>query len=157
MNKRIVLKSVLAVVMVGFILSVSSCQKDEKKIIGVWKYEKIELKEFSCSNPFVEAMVKMSFQMNAGVLVKEMGLETVEFTKDGKVISKNETVKYKIDGDKLTITGSENISGTFDISFPDKKQMYWNMNMLELYGEYAAELIKDGVTKFVVQITFAKQ
>ena len=156
MSKRIVLKSVLAVAMLGFVLVFSSCKKEEKQIIGKWKYENIELKEFACADPFMEAIIKMGFQTSASKIAKEMGLESIEFTKDGKVISKNETAKYKVNGNKLTVTDSENISGTFDISF-EKKTMYWNINMMEVAGENAAEFIGMGVTKCTMRITLAKQ
>jgi len=156
MSKRIVLKSSIAVVLLGFVLVFSSCKKEEKQIIGKWKCEKVELKEFSCTDPEMEMMLRMIFQMGASEMAKEMGLETIEFTKDGKMISKSETAKYKVNGNKLTITDSENVSGTIDISF-EKKTMYWDMDLLKLAGEDAVDLLESGVTKCVLRVTFAKQ
>jgi len=154
MSKRIVLKSVIAVVMVGFVLSFSSCKKEEKLIVGKWKYEKIEIKELACTDPETEMMMRLGFQFGASMVAEELGLGTIEFTKDGKAVSKNGTANYKVNGDKLTISDPENMpSGTIYLSFPKKKTMCWDMDMVEL-GEFDAE---DGVTKFVLRITFAKQ
>ena len=128
MSKKIVLKSVFAVVMVGFILSVSSCQKDEKKIIGVWEYESVALKDFSCSDPALSTYVRSIVLQS---LANGVGVE-VEFTKEGKAITINGGIRvvetYKVNGSKLTLV-SDDYSETYDISFPEKKKMQWEMNM----------------------------
>ena len=130
MSKRIILKSVLAIVVAGFILSVSSCQKDEKKIIGVWKYESVELKEFLCSDPLFGMVIKSTIQQTIGSLMAT-GTE-IEFTKDGKMITRTlfggSTSTYKASDSKLTIT-SDGVSETYELSFPDKKTMCWDMDM----------------------------
>ena len=156
MSKRIISKSVLAIIMIGFVLSVSSCKKEERLIIGEWKYEKIELKEFACSDPLMDAVFRIGFQMGAGEIIKEFGLESIEFTKDGKFISKKETAKYKVNGNRLTITESNYIPGSFDISF-EKKIMYLDINAMELAAEDAADLIESGVTKLTMRVTLNKQ
>ena len=130
MSKRIVLKSVLAVVVVGFILSMSSCQKDEKKIIGVWLYNKIEVKEFVCSNPLLTAILKPLVQQYLG----GSGVSgEVEFTKNGNVIlhagTYTENATYKVSDSKLTITYNNGSSETYTISFPDKQTMCWDIDM----------------------------
>ena len=153
MSKRVILKSVLAVVVAGFILSVSSCQKDEKKIIGVWKYKNVELKEFACSDPLATMVLKPYIQQILGGLMA-FGVE-VEFTKDGKMISRNmqggSTDTYKASDSKLTIT-SDGISETYDLSFPDKKTMCWDMKM----GKEALEEMSESLMYFFeeeIQVT----
>ena len=164
MNKRVVLKSVLAVVVAGFILSVSSCQKDEKKIIGTWKYKDMEIKELLCTEIFTEMMIRMTFQMGKGYIAEEMGLGVVEFTKDGKAITrsgnKTDISTYKAADNKLTITNSYGISITVDFSIPKKKEMYWDMDIINLFKDMLEEEEDDETTeiiKFVVKITFEKQ
>ena len=137
MSKRIVLKSVLAIVMAGFILS--SCQKDEKKIVGKWLLEKVEVKDFACSDPLVTAMLKPIVQQ----IVSSSGTE-FEFTKEGKAIFSNDgkaqVSSYKVNDKKLTITNSDNSIEAYDLSFSDKKTMHWeidmNKSMLEDLSEY---------------------
>ena len=157
MSKRIVLKSVIAVVMVGFILSFSSCKKEEKLIVGKWKYEKIEIKELACTDPETEMMLRLSFQFGASMIAEELGLKTMEFTKDGKVITNQETASYKVNGNKLTITNSDYLSGNFDISFEKKTTMYVEMDLMKFEEFDAEENEEDGITKCILLITFAKQ
>jgi len=164
MSRKIVLKSVLVVVVLGFVLTLSSCQKDEKKIIGKWKAEKVEIKELSCSDPLLAAFIRAIFTMASPDDVSEFG-GTIEFTKDGKAISYSangtETATYKVSGNKLTII-ADGESTSFDYSFPAKKTMLWLVNVLEqddLLGALTEEY--DGldipVTKLVIGITFSKQ
>jgi len=164
MSKRIVLKSVLAVVVAGFILSVSSCQKDEKKIIGTWKYQSVEVKEFACSDPLMTMILKPYLQQNLGGLMAS-GVE-VEFNKDGRVISRNAqgggTATYKASDSKLTIT-TDGVSETYDLSFPDKKTMCWDMKMdkemLDSISEALTYFFEEEVqvTKCSVKMTLVKQ
>ena len=162
MRKKIVLNSFLAIVMVGFVLSFSSCQKDEKKIIGTWKYEKAELKEFSCSDPFKEATLRSMLQQPTG----SVSGNEVEFTKDGKAIFRstegNEEAAYEVKNNKLTIT-SEGLAETYDLSFPDKKTMQWDMNanaeMLAELSELFSTLFEGDIeiTKYSMRLTLKKQ
>jgi hypothetical protein len=140
-KKRIVFKSVLAMVMVGFILSFSSCGKDEKKIIGVWEYESMSLKEFACSNPFYSTMLKSAYsQTLAGSVAGE-----VEFTKDGKVVAVGGGMRmagvYKVNDSKLTLI-ADGMSITYELSFPEKKKMHWELN----YGPAELEELSDEAT-----------
>jgi len=174
MSKRIVLKSVLAVVMVGFVLCVSSCEKDnppkkedpkkeepkEHAIVGKWKYEKIELKELVCSNPLMEDIVRGVLQQPD--IINAFAADFTgdfEFTKDGSVIRKttagNDTGSYTINNNKLTMTSSS-ISGTFDFSITNGT-MYLDINAFDFAGEYAAQLAGMGITKIILTITFTKQ
>ena len=126
MSKKIVLKSVLAVVVVGFILSMSSCQKEEKKIIGVWKYEKMEVTDFACSDPVVTAMAKPIVQQYIGFGAALMSGIEIEFTKEGTVITRslygNGVATYKVNGSTLTITDNGSVTSS-EISFPNKKTL----------------------------------
>jgi hypothetical protein len=153
MNRKIVLRSIIAVVLLGVVLVFSSCKKEEKQIIGKWKFDKVEIKELSCTEPIMETVAKMVLPAIVNGIVTEIGLEAVEFTKDGKAITKKETAKYKVNGNKLTITNSDYISGTSDISF-DKKTMYWDMNVLDFVGE--VDVTDIGITKCIMRITYTK-
>jgi len=153
MSRKIVLKSILAIAMVGFVLVSVSCKKEEKQIIGKWKFDKVEIKELACTDPITETVAKMVLPAIANGIVTETGLEAVEFTKDGKAITKKETAKYKVNGNKLTITNSDYISGTSDISF-DKKTMYWDMNVLDFVGE--VDVTDIGIIKCIMRITYTK-
>jgi len=162
MDRKIVLKSVLFIAVVGFVLVFSSCQKDEKKIIGKWKYEKIEIKELSCSDVFTEAFIRtMWAMMSPADIADELG-GTIEFTKKGKVIADGEeSATYKVTDSKLTITPDVGESMTCDYSFPDKKTMCLFIDLVELNGG-ALTMSLGGeaeatVTKFVIGMTFTKQ
>jgi len=141
MSKRIVLKSVLALVMVGFVLSFASCQKDEKKIVGTWLLEKVEVVDFACSNPLQTALLKPIIQQ----AFSGSGSE-IEFTKEGKMISSygsdKEVSSYKVNDKKLTITNSY-ASEVYDLSFPDKKTMHWERNMSKDDLEDLSEELED--------------
>ena len=186
MSKKIVLKSVIAIAMLGFVLVFSSCKKEKDEeskkeepkkeepkkeevheIVGVWEYEKVELKELTCSNPSLESLIKIALQQPE---VVESFIEEFkgiyEFTKDGKIIAGDDIGNYEIQGNKLIITESS-ISGTFDFSIAGKK-MYWNTALdaqsleylsaflSELLGEYSPTPIDVQITKFGFQITFIK-
>jgi len=162
MNRKIVFKSTLFVAMLGFVLLFSSC-KEEKKIIGKWKVEKMELKELSCSDPLAEALIKWVFAMASSPADTSDFGGVIEFTKDGKEISYtesgNETSTYKMSGSKLTVTDKDGKTTKCDCSFPDKKTMLWIVNVLEqdgIFGDLSDEY-KGKITKFVVGMTFAKQ
>ena len=154
MSKRNVMKSVIAMVMVGFILSLSSCQKDEKKIVGVWKHEKGELKEFACTDPILEAQLRAIFQAE---VLDNSG--TVEFTEDGKAIFLNEGRKevgtYTIKDGVLTIIAIENMHGDFTCSFPNKTTMQWDADFLA--GASASQFLAMGITKCTIRVTLKKQ
>ena len=141
MSKRIVVKSVIAVVMAGFVLSLSSCKKDEKKIIGTWKYDKVEVKEITCSNPLLNSMLKSFAPQALGAYLSSVDGE-IEFTKDGKAMyrSTGNTATYKVNDSKLTITN--NITNIYELSFPDKKTMQWEQDMDRYYLELISDLIE---------------
>ena len=128
MSKKIALKSVFAIVMVGFILSVSSCQKEEKKIIGEWEYETATVTEFSCSDPLLSIFARSIIQQS----LSGMAGTKIEFTKDGKAITVAGGMRnvgtYKVNGNKLTLI-TDGYSETYDVSFPKKKEMQWDMDM----------------------------
>ena len=140
MSKRIVLKSVVAIVMAGFVLSVSSCKKEddpkkddpkkespkESTIVGKWKSEKVEASEFECSVPALTSGLKSiieKFMEDEG----SIGINTeMDFTSDGKVISSiygASGATYNVSGNKLTITAGS-LSTTYDVTFPNSKTMY---------------------------------
>jgi len=126
MSNGIILKSILAIVAAGLILSFSSCMKDEKKIIGEWKYEKTELKEFACSDPLVNANAKpMAQKYFEGTIIGD-----VEFTEDGKAIFVSNMYgemvgTYTLSNSKLTLV-TPSRTEVYDISFSDKKTMCLN-------------------------------
>jgi len=149
-------------VMTGFVLF--SCQKDEKKIVGVWKYEKIEIKELSCTDPEFEAELRAEIA-TISTYVALMG--TVEFTKDGKVTLQNavgsETGTYTLKNKTLTIVisgespfgGEKSGGGTMDCTFPKKNTMQWDADALQ---QGVNEMLSErGVTKYVVRTTLKKQ
>ena len=169
MSKKIVLNSFFAIVMVGFVLSFSSCQKDEKKIIGTWMLEKVEVKDFACADPLMTTELKPLVQQIVGGSGNEF-----EFTKDDKAIFGNAYGKivatYKVNDSKLIMTFSDGSVETYELSFPDKKTMQWaidaNKDMLEelsenleflaeLYDLYFDDEIK--VTKCAFRFTFIKK
>ena len=164
MSKKNVLKSLLAMVMVGFILSLSSCQKDEKKIIGVWKYDKVELEEFSCSNPAMTAIVKPFVKQNLGL--STMFVAEIEFTKDGKMITRTmfgeSAANYSVNDKRIIIT-SEGEAATCGISFPNKKTMQWNASaskyeLEQLSFTLSEEFEEDvEVTKCIYRIILTKK
>jgi hypothetical protein len=134
MSKRIVLKSVIAVVMVGFVLSFSSCKKPEEQkpnekpdIVGKWKIEKTEITDFACSDPLMTVMLKPILQQYMGSGIGE----EIEFTKDGKMIISSPyggaTAEYTVSNGKLTFI-SDGTTDICDISFPDKKTMWMDDN-----------------------------
>jgi len=82
----------------------------------------------------------------------------VEFTKDGKIISRSGTENYKATDNKLTITNSYGIPLTFDFSIPKKKEMYLDMDMIKFFNSMIEEGDETiGIIKFIAKITFEKQ
>jgi len=184
MNRKIALKSVLAVAMVGFVLVSASCKKEDPKkedpkpkpeekvhqIVGTWNYETVSLKDVVCDDPATKvAMFYMfeNFEMASNIETILGG--TYEFTADGKTTHKinDETEKgsYVVDGSKLTITYAEdNVSATFNLSFADKA-MYWEFDIFDMteilakhgYEPYLDLLSDYEVTKAVLKITLKKQ
>ena len=163
MSKRITLKISLAIVAVGLVLSFLSCMKDEKKIIGVWKYEKTELREFSCSHPIVTANAKpLAEQYFAGTITGE-----VEFTEDGKAIFVSSEygevmATYTLSNNKLTIVTPIRTEIS-EISFSDKKTMCLTrdadtltLNALHQYLQRSFEL-KVEITKCNIVTTLTKK
>ena len=155
MNKRTVLKSVLAVAILGFVLVFSSCKKEEQKIIGTWKCQKVEIKELQAT-PEIETAVRSLFVLAQGLIKESFG--TVEFTKDGKMLSTSNGVavvsNYAVNGSKLTLTYPEDAtSTTAEISFK-KKEMYMDSDMNGFLG---SDDENSKITKFVVRMTLEKQ
>jgi len=160
MNRRVVLNRSVAVVVLGFCLAFSSCKKDEKKIIGLWKYEKTELTEFSCSDPMMTIALKPDAQQYFGYnMVGE-----VEFTEDGKAIFLSIYGKviadYKVNDSKLTII-SPSRTEISDISFPDKKTVVLNrdadmltLEELRIFLQIEQEV---QITKCRIQTTLTKK
>jgi hypothetical protein len=134
MRKRIVIKSVIAVVAAGFMLSLSSCKKDEKRIIGVWKIEKIEITDLACSDPFMTFALKSAIQQYMALGAGVLSSGEIEFTKSGKMITStpfgSSAEDYVVSNGKLTIisNGTTNVS---DISFPDRKTMWMDAHASE--------------------------
>ncbi|MCL2132170.1 MAG: hypothetical protein FWH36_06955 [Lentimicrobiaceae bacterium] len=176
MSKRIVLRSVAVVAVLGFVVAFSSCKKEEEpkkeepkekvhEIVGVWKYQKNELKELSTTaDPAKEIMLKAIIQQMLGEAGKSG--DEVEFTKDGKVVFRDSsgedgTGTYEIKGDKLTVIVDENVQ-TFDCSILGKT-MYWNTEFdeetLEDLSLLASMFLEEEieVTKCVLQTTLTKK
>lgn len=163
MNKRIVLKSVLAVAIVGFVLVFSSC-KEEKKLIGKWKSSGMTIKELKCSDPAGEAFLRLLLGAGQGMMADSMNLGTMEFTKDGKVISnsggQSQTGTYKATDKQLTITMSDGIPVTMDYSIPKKKEMILEMDLTNTFGEMGDVefgTLSFKILKLVVTATYQKQ
>jgi len=131
-------------------------------IVGVWKYEKIEIKEVKCDNLTTELAIKMGFQQMAGESFDGYLGGTYEFVKDGKLIYRtgigDGEANYTVDGSKLTITDFDFISGTFDFFISDKK-MYWDVDGFEMANQIGMSdlLIGMGVIKITLRITLAEQ
>jgi len=171
MSKKNVLKSSIAVVLLGFVLCMSSCKKEEKQIIGKWKAESIIVTELACSDPVMTMMLKP--RLSHFFEDSDSAVE-YEFTKDGKATVKIddeedliETATYKVNGNKLSLT-FKSMTQTYDLSFPNKKTMQWDMdmdkNMLALYSMIIAmssefeDLDLEGlnVTKLTMRTLFKK-
>ena len=175
MSRKIVLKSVFAVAVLGFVLVFSSCKKDDPKddpknepkeepkkehaIVGTWMYEKVKIVD-----PMQEIMLNtflpmMGIDKTFNELFEERFGGTYEFTKDGKVLYQTTEGNYEINDNKLTI--DIGISGTFDFSIVDKT-MYWDIDLVEMLSEFGIEdantyLATLGITKIDVRVTLKKQ
>ena len=157
MSKKIVLKSLLAVVMVGFVLSLSSCKKDEKKIIGKWKYEKIEVKNLVCSDPTKTNELKSKIEQFQNAFIGMVS--EVEFTEDGKMITRgllggeDQTSSYKVKDGKIIVNDEAS-----DLSFSGKK-MYWERDMDKETLEGLAMFFGEDaeITKCTMRATLTKK
>jgi len=161
---KIVLKSVLAVAVLGFVLMFLSCQKGGKMIIGTWKYKNVEIRDFSTTNPLIEGGLRMGLSMMLPRFVDEMFEGTIEFTKKGKAINQNwgAATTYKANDGKLVITFDDGKVWNLNYSISDKKKMYWDANVLEIFSEEIFEGISQSgidleIKKFVVRLTFDKE
>jgi len=160
MSKRNLLKSVIAMVMAGFILSLSSCQKDEKRIIGKWKTEKMEISDFATTDPLMTVMLKPMIAEYMGM--NDFAGQEMEFTKDGRIITGGSQVgTYRVSDGKLFMT-SDGREQSIDIVFPDKKSMQWNQNVksadLAALSMLVTMMLEEEVeiTKFSTRMTFKK-
>jgi hypothetical protein len=179
------MKSVAVVAVLGFVLAFSSCKKDddpkpkeepkkEHDIVGKWKYDKVELKEFECSDPLMTIMLKTVIQQYMSMGMAEMMTGEIEFTKDGKAITRmaeesDDVATYTVNGSKLTTTSEDGFSTTYDISFPNKNTMCWDMNAdadaLEELSEGLQMLVEEvfglegevQVTKCKIQMTLTRK
>jgi len=179
MSKRVVLKSIVAVAVAGFVLMFSSCKKpnDEQKeipqeepkeepsaIVGVWIYEKIELYKLTCEDPSDELLIKAFIQMGLlNEFASKIAYETVEFTQDGEVIynaNTNDTDSYTTANNKLTITKNGK-SSTYDYSIANNK-LYWDIDILKMVDEHAefapykSYLAVYSVIEGVIRVTYTK-
>jgi len=180
MSRKVVLKSILAMSVIGCVLAFSSCkkpdeeqqekQKEEQKeetpsIVGVWNYEKIELHKLTCEDPSDEILIKGFIQMGLlDEVASKISYETVEFTQDGKVIynaNAENTDSYTTAENKLTITKNGK-SSTYDYSLA-KNKLYWDIDIFKLmdeheeFAQYKNFLAIYSVTKGVIRVTYAKQ
>jgi len=125
MSKKNRMKSVIAMVMAGFVLCLSSCQKEEKRIIGKWKPEKVEVTELVTTNPMQTAILKPIIQEYMSSTYIELVRE-IEFTKDGKVFITASmgmgAGTYEVENGKLIMSSGTKVERV-DITFPDKKTM----------------------------------
>ena len=162
MKKKIVLKNLVSIVLAGFVLLFLSCDKDEKKIIGVWKYDKVDVIDFACSDPLTTSMLARFVPQILGAYLSTHDSE-IEFTKNGDVIYRGtgNTAIYRVNDGRLIITGDD--INTYDLSFPDKKTMQWEQDMDRYYLEMISEMIEDyagyeiRITKCSYRETFKKQ
>jgi len=176
MNRKIVLKSVLFIAVVGFVLGFSSCNKEEKKVIGEWKYKKAEVKELTCSSVVWSNAIKVGFSKGSALFADEYD-GIIEFTKKGNVIhhrtneKEDGKYKYKINDNQLVITVDGEFvplncvltetkeSVTYEYAVTDKETMYWYVDIYETYAWMWGEIVPEGVeiTKFIAKLTFTKQ
>ena len=168
MSKRIVLKSVSVVVVLGFVLMFSSCQKEEKKIIGKWEYKKIEVRKLTTSNlamnNAIRTMVPTAFP---AVMQTVLGSDfdgITEFTKKGKVINGDFTATYKANETQLTITTNDGMSVTYDYLVPDDRKLYLDVDIIEMHNEIVDAFLEGmlrgaglEITNLVIRLSFAKQ
>jgi hypothetical protein len=175
MSRKNVFKSVLCVVMLGFVLTFSSCQKSEdKKIIGKWEYKKIEVRSLETSNIVMNNAIRAVIPtMFSTVMPMVLGYDfngITEFTKNSKVIfhgtNAENTADYKVNETKLAITTDDGNSITCDYSIPEKKTMYLDIDAIESFSEMVdafAEGVSQGsvtdfkITKLVLRLSFDKQ
>ena len=188
MNRKVILKSILAIVMVGFVLSAASCKKDNsgsgkeepkkeepkesQAIVGKWKYEKVELHEFTTVIPDMDVTIKKMLEdMGIDEMLSETFseiFEMIEFTKEGKAIlysqEGNAEGIYTINGKKLTITQSDGSPVTFDYSisgtnlyldFDIRNFLKDGLDRFEEFKDYKMYLYM--ITKFIVRTSFTKQ
>ena len=163
MNRQVIFKNVLPIALLGFVLIFSACRKDEKKIIGKWKYKDFSVKSMSSIDPIKEIAAKVVVQLSIedDLMSNELG-GIIEFTKKGKVVANDEygaedIATYEIIGNKLTIFdadyGYKIISCDYYIS---GKKMYWDVDVIEHFGDRLNELLDTEITKFTVRLTFEK-
>ena len=137
-----------------------------QEIIGIWEYEKVEIKELTCTDPLMDLMVRSILQEYGAteIISSYLNLDgTYEFTKEGKVISEtaigNNVSDYTINGKNLTIS---NFPQTINLSISNNK-MYWDMDMMDFIKENFDDLLEMAkemgieITSLVVRVTFVKQ
>jgi len=145
----------------------------EQQVIGMWMFEKVEVKDVVCSDPTMTAMLKLIIQQYQGEFqeylkeyLEEYLVSGIEFTEDGKMLTDGkETGNYKVEGNKLVIEDDR----TFDLSFPDNVTMCWIMDLDDEILEGLSEMLREAleellpipvdnlqVTKLSLQMTFSR-
>jgi len=152
----------MSVVLAGFVLLFFSCGKDEQKIIGVWKYDKVDVIDFACADPFTTSILT-PFVPQILEAYFSMHDSEIEFTKNGEAIyrSTGNTANYRVNDGRLIIT--DNRINAYDLSFPDSKTMQWEQDMDRYFLEQISEMIEEStgyeikITKCFFRETFKKQ
>jgi len=168
MNRRVVLKSSLFVVLLGVVLVFSSCNKEESKIIGKWEYKKIEVRELETSNLAANSWIRTNIPtMFPTIMPMVLGSDfngITEFTKNGKVKNGEYTATYKMNGAELTITADGGKSVIYGCSIPDEKNLHLDVNIIEMHNEAfntmmdeALKSIELDITTLVIRLYFKKQ
>ena len=162
-NREIILKNVLPIALLGLVLIFSSCRKDEKKIIGKWKYKDFEVKSLSCSDPFMEIAARVLIQTTIENYLMTNELSgIIEFTKKGKVVANDEygsenIATYEAVNNKLTIFDSDLGDTIIKCDyFISGKKMYWDIDVLEHFGNMPETLFEMEITTFTIRLTFEK-
>jgi len=151
MSKINLMRSVIVTVIFGFILSMSSCQKnDEDKIIGEWKHEKTELRDYFCTDSVHSLVLKEEL---ANYVANSRLIDNFVISEYGKI----GRASYTLQEGKLTLKDANGtFVGEYYVSFSGRKTMYW---LSEGYQEGATALsyYGMGVKKYTVLRTFKKQ
>ena len=159
-------------------LALTSCDKDEpvpdpepdpkptpapipkpepnlESIVGIWEYYDLKIIDFTIDNKAVASATIKELEK----ILKEDGnplYGVLEFTSNGKVFADNDKddyTRYKINGNKITISSDEDeMSVDYSIN---GNQLQLNLDML-LFDEYD-ELAEVGVTTFILGLIFTRQ
>ncbi len=131
-----VTKSLLAVALLGFIISFSSCKKEEADlIVGTWNFSSMEV-DVKTNNTFFDELIKTAVASQYGSMTNEA---TITFNEDGtyNTTSKDEDGKIETNNGKYTlvnnvITLDGEMTMTCNVS---KKELKLSLDIKDIFEE----------------------